>query len=609
MATTAQRLIVNVETGNLLPTLDGLVGSTQPRYVLGDTTPVELYLVKTSGGGTTPITPVPFPAGSTVRLAVGVVNQHPTSGDWHLSFGGDETGELDADITAADLATAINALPSITAAGGVSVSKVGNQYQITFESYGDKGAFTGRSSSLYPASEIQVQTLQEGDATTHEVVLVNLFVRPIALTTTFTDLDAPGGTYSANGFELTGSIRQGSFRLRLSWGQDGTTYTTWTQPILPGQTPTQISQVVFNALVNAGWGQVTGNATKNAWGSTVTLLDNYKWRIDFVAPEFTTAIAVVAPTVIDIDTSDLVPLEGKQGELSMATAEAIAYLGSESSKRAVLELEVTAGTITQTLVQVQCDVVGEVIVDGAFAPVPLDVPLAESVANNRFVRRDADQTLDTSSKNQIWENITGQTTFTGVDLVAALVNSVAPSASNPFVTLSEAAPAFDQSLNTTDAVNFTGVEVAGQVVAQDLLIKTGATTFLTINAAGEISTSAAATLGSISTGGTLSISGGSMDTVYGHDLIQMQGTNTLAPADLILTDGTSTLSANAATGITMNSGGIYFPDLSYQESAPVYSAATGIAGGTGAHINHDDYPDEVRITIGGVTYAMPARIV
>ena len=72
MATTAQRLIVNVESGALLPSFDGVVGTTQPRYTLGDTNPVEIYLVKSQGalGG---VAQVPFPGGATVRLAIGVV--------------------------------------------------------------------------------------------------------------------------------------------------------------------------------------------------------------------------------------------------------------------------------------------------------------------------------------------------------------------------------------------------------------------------------------------------------------------------------------------------------------------------------------------------------
>jgi hypothetical protein len=59
---------------------------------------------------------------------------------------------------------------------------------------------------------------------------------------------------------------------------------------------------------------------------------------------------------------------------------------------------------------------------------------------------------------------------------------------------------------------------------------------------------------------------------------------------------------SAGTGIT-------FHDSTTQTSAPVYSASTVLTGGTGSNLKSDDYPHEIRIDIGGVTYAMPARIV
>jgi hypothetical protein len=67
------------------------------------------------------------------------------------------------------------------------------------------------------------------------------------------------------------------------------------------------------------------------------------------------------------------------------------------------------------------------------------------------------------------------------------------------------------------------------------------------------------------------------------------------------TTGTAITSYYGATGVT-------FPDSTTQTSAPVVSTATVLTGGT-ADLSSDDYPDEVRISIGGVIYAMPARII
>lgn len=719
MATTAQRLIINVETGTLVPAFESVVGTTSPRYTLGDTTPVELYLVKTTGStGTT--SQVPFPAGATVRLAVGVVNQQPTSGTWALTFGADTATGLAFNATASALETALNALPSITAAGGVTVAKVGNQYQITFTNVGARADFTGGSLSLVPASQVGIQTLQQGDASTREVVLVALAVSPIAQTSTFTDVAAPSGSYGPNNFSLTGGVRGGGFKLQLQYTQGTSTRTVWTNTISPFASFSDISQAIFSALTNDGWGSVTGNLTTNAWGLQVSGVDYLSWRVDFTAPVFSTPITVVAPTVVGINTTGITALAGKVGELSLATVEAIAYLNTQESKTAKVEVEVEAAGDVQTLIQTNCELAGQVIVSGAFAPLTADVPLGESVANNRFIRRDADQTLDPTSTNQIWENLTGVTTPTGVDLVGALTNAVTPSAANPLVTLSQV-QTFDQPLNTTDAPTFAGltvddgantgvftqgnrleltsvsgldggvyvngasvafsltngtdtvtVDLAGVTFADatqqttafipaDYLSKAGnlaglasVSTARTNLGLGTMATAAAADylakannlsdLPSASTARTnlglgtmaLAASGDYLakaDNLAGLASVATARTNlglgtmaletatdyltkadnlaSLADAassrtNLGLGDSDSPTFANVTLGLA---GVITFGDATTQESAPTYSAGTGQSGGSGSTIHNGNYPDEVQIVIGGVTYAMPARIV
>jgi hypothetical protein len=56
------------------------------------------------------------------------------------------------------------------------------------------------------------------------------------------------------------------------------------------------------------------------------------------------------------------------------------------------------------------------------------------------------------------------------------------------------------------------------------------------------------------------------------------------------------------------SGLITFSDATTQSSAPVVSTGTVVTLGT-ADLSSADYPDEITINIGGVTYAMPARII
>lgn len=706
MATTAQRLIVNVETGSLLPSFEAVVGTTQPRYVVGDNTPVEIYLVK-SVGALAGVAQVPFPGGSTVRLAVGVVNQQPTAGSWSLEWNGDTATGLAYNITPAALQTALNALASITAAGGVTVAAVGNHYQITFNSNGARVDFTAGDDTLTPASQVGIVTLQQGGASQKEIVLVNLAVSPVALTTSFTDVAAPSGSYSAEAWSLAGGVRGGGYKLQLTFTQNAVTKTVWTDTIGVGVSLQDISQLIFNALVNAGWGSVTGNATTNAWGLRVSALDTFSWRVDYTQPNFTTPIGQTGPTIIGIDVTGVTALAGKQADLGLATAEAVAYLGSESSKRAVLEIEVEAGGDIQTVIQTPCELLGQVIVSGALAPLVGDTPLGETVANNRFVRRDVAQSPVAADLDIIWPNL--GVSLDGSDVADAISGAVAPAAGNVFVTMSErnpfdqtlntgdspiftsvatagginigsditfadttvqttAYPGFDQSLNTTDAVVFGQLRVNGETSTSTFKVADLSNDYLTINAAGVLNSLESAAFGgtgvSTSDPGTFSITGGAPDTILSFSSLTFQGTQVLNGSTLSLTDGVNTLSVDAAAGITYadattqntaavffdqslnttndvyfnkvfcESGmdstkvettgftttdgaatmsvtptGITYADATVQTSAPVVSTGTVIHSGGGGHIDALDYPDEIRIVIGGVTYAMPARII
>lgn len=711
MATRSLRLVINIENGQLLPFIDDLTGANAPRFVVGDKQPIEIYLVKPSSSTAAQHVVLPVPPGSTLKTAIGVINKTPTAGEWFLSYDGDETDAIAATCTAAELQTELNALASITSAGGVTVSKLGTQYNITFNTPGNRMAFVSRNESLFPASVIQQQVLQEGSVSASEVVLVNLAVRPIALLDTYTDPDSPAGTFTENTYQITGSYRKsGTYRLQITW-HDTATKTVWTDPIGITDSMSVVSQKIFDAMVFGGWGRDikidaggTLATTVNNWGLAVTATDAAKWRLDFVKPiyqigtgieinpyagkftlsylgnvtgeldakatatEVQTALNALAsitaaggvtvkkdegqmarapndsamvipyrpqnqqfiitfnnagardvlivnplslypittpevevqqsgtgtlaavitfklvttasqptttmPEIVGIDVSEIPYLPAKCGDLDLGTAEAIAYLGTKESQNAILEVQLdTAGQI-QTLCQASCTVLGQVIADGAYAPQTLESAMSETVANARFVRRDTTQSPTDSEQDIIWSNL-GVTAQDGRDVADAISASSTPTAANPFATVADLTPGYDQTLNTTSDVAFNSINVA-----------------TTVTAAGNIA----------STGGWVAVQGSGYDTEYRHESISMAGTTVLNPTALLLTDGLGSISLDVATGLT-------FVDGSTQESAPQYSASTVVSGGAGSNITSADYPHEITIIIGGVTYAMPARIV
>lgn len=605
MSTTAQRLIIDTERGTLIGTFSSVTGTTNPTFTLGDTCPIEIYLVKQFGSNS-PYANIPFPSGSLVKCALGLINLQPTSGTWSIGYATDVAEDLAFDISAEDLEVALNALASITSAGGVSVAKVGSQFRISFETVGDKLSFYAGSNTLVPASDLQIQTLQQGGVSTNEVVMVNLAARPIALQTSFVDTPAISGYHSTNTYGYDGIARSGSYRIQLTYKQD-TIKTVWTDAILTSSNTTQISQAIFQALVNTGWGNITGNATKNSWGVLVTQLEGNNWRVDITNPQFTTPVVQELPTIVALDTSETYPLEGKVADLGLNTVEAVAFLGTDESRRAVLEIEIDAGGEIQTILQAPCTLVGQVIYGGTFAPIPLETPISEAVANARFLRRDADQALDSSTKDQLWENLTGVTSPSGVDLVGALVGASAPSASNVYATVADL-DTFDQSLNTTDSVQFAGTDagvltatsatVQGETKTVSFKIGDATNEYLAIDAAGVISTSSNANLGSVT------ITGSGMDTVYGFDSISYQGNIILTPLALNLPDGGGTASLSAFGGLAINDGiqaisvtsaGITFPDLTTQNTRTVRENQLNGSAFTVGGFDTVHYPNEVKV--------------
>lgn len=570
MPTRSLRFVVDTENSRLLPGFRSILSTLTPRFTVGDQVPVEVYLTKPVAGSGQVLQEVPFPAGAVLRVAVGQVNQSPTAGSWSLSYDGDETASLAFDASAAAVQTALNALASITSAGGVTVSRVGDAYSIEFNTVGARDPITGSAGTLVPLSSVSLQTLQEGTASVKEVVFAQVKVRPIALCETFTDLAAPTIARAGQTYAITGAVKSGSYTLAVTY--DGDTVSTYDIPY--NATINQIEAAILAALVSLDWPQGTDSRPVR-----VVQTDAQTWAVSYWDS---------GSYLSGVNGANLVGFAGKAGTLSLNTAEALAFIGSEANRRATFEVEVEVDGERQTLVQAGADVAADLVLAGAFEPSSLEEALSEAVANARFVRRDADQSLDATSKNQIWENITGVTSPTGVNLVAALAGAASPSGANVFATVADIPPAFDQSLNTSDSVSFLSVFGSTMEAAGGLSIT---------DAGAPITFSDSTTQATAAIFYDQSLNTTDSPTFY-------QATFT----DYIIAQN-GVLCASGGINLADPAGRIVYPDSTEQESAPVYSAGTVQSGGGGSSIHASNYPDEIQIVIGGVTYAMPARVV
>ena len=171
-------------------------------------------------------------AASLVEVAIGTPDSPPTSGAFTLTFGADTTSSLAYNITGANLQTALNALASITAAGGVIVTQDSGLYIVAFNSVGARSLITFNKGTLAPAvlDTNNVLEVQTGDATTQEIQIVILKKGYLAYSSDFAP-DANGsiaasdiqtGTTSLpqiTRITITGNVKGGSWLLNTAQAQ------------------------------------------------------------------------------------------------------------------------------------------------------------------------------------------------------------------------------------------------------------------------------------------------------------------------------------------------------------------------------------------------------
>lgn len=150
-----------------------------PRFVHGDQTPLKLLFVDEDFTQIAPPT--------SVCVALSKLGQKPSDGTFTLTYGGDETAAIAYSATAAQLASALNALASITAAGGVTVSgAAGGPWSVVFDDAGVRTEVTNDAELLYPPSQVISNVEVTGTSTVRHRFNVQLSRNPAAFVDTWT---------------------------------------------------------------------------------------------------------------------------------------------------------------------------------------------------------------------------------------------------------------------------------------------------------------------------------------------------------------------------------------------------------------------------------------
>jgi len=169
-----RKFFVDLDSKALVDSPSSPAVATIAPFYTGDVETLRLYFLRKS---TVFQNPYNFSdlTGYGVSVGAGLIASEPTDGVWTISYGGQTTTTLAYNATAIQVAAALNALSTITAAGGVAVSgDVATRFQIRFLNVGTRDALTTNLEDLTPATTQILTTRVVGSATARQIVYLEL---------------------------------------------------------------------------------------------------------------------------------------------------------------------------------------------------------------------------------------------------------------------------------------------------------------------------------------------------------------------------------------------------------------------------------------------------
>jgi hypothetical protein len=183
----ARDLFIDLTDRRLAADVATLAPSGSPTFTRGDITQFNLYFLEATGDIAVPFE-ITDQSASSVNFAIGDLTAEPTSGTFTLSYAAETSGALTYSATAGAISSALNALTTISAAGGVSVSgdAIGHA-TIQFNSNGARSAITANTALLLPDTTASITIRRSGSASQPEVQDLDFSVNPYVLQATWSD--------------------------------------------------------------------------------------------------------------------------------------------------------------------------------------------------------------------------------------------------------------------------------------------------------------------------------------------------------------------------------------------------------------------------------------
>jgi len=363
------KLFIDPRSGLAFSNFTGTSRISNPEFILGDSAIIDLYLVEDTGISSYPRQEIAWPGSVSIQVAVGPIDEQPTSGTWTITYGANTTAALAFDITATALQTALNLLASITSAGGVTVSKIGDNYNIAFVSNGVRTAMTSTATALIPLSTVSINTLQVGSASQPEINLVyiqrsvagyaNTFTAIPSSAATVTTLSAWDGTRVIYRFEIAPDPKGGSFGLSFQ----GATSTVTSNSVPVGGTYLELQRALGIGILE--------NLV------TVTQVGAYKYDLSIGLQPGANGLTIAS--------SGIISFSGYSGELSLNTSAAISLLDGAESIQTTFEVEINSAGKTLTIFQSDCTLKSSVIDSATTNLITLDPALTQAIGDGRYL--------------------------------------------------------------------------------------------------------------------------------------------------------------------------------------------------------------------------------
>lgn len=325
---------------------------TDPYFFYGDTKTIELYLRQTVDGTNQLID---FPASPSIKVSIGPIDDSPNAGTFTLTYGADTTAALAYNITASALQTALNGLASITSAGGVVVTKVGDNYTIEFNNTGDRTAFTANTGALFPLSTAVISVVQDGTATAPEIVIFHLRQSSVVNATSWTAISTgsmaigeiiPWAVFGLDGsvtYSLTIDEQIVGGWFSLNYTAVNTDYSFISSPISFGASALDIYNAIgFTANIN-GKPVISVNKISN-YHYTITI----KYQPDTAG--------------LDADGSNIITASGYKGTLAINTPGSLVLLDGNELVETYLAVQISESGAPQTVLQIPCTLLSSVII-------------------------------------------------------------------------------------------------------------------------------------------------------------------------------------------------------------------------------------------------------